>query len=95
MPPWRAGGLILALCALALAAPRVDANAPVMVRGDFLNQLYQPQGGIYTNAPADRASSIALHGGHISAASPGPGRGTTFTVAVPITPQREGATMST
>ena len=35
------------------------------------------------------------HGGHISAASPGPGRGTTFTVAVPITPQREGATMST
>jgi hypothetical protein len=68
----RTCGLIFALGTLGLAAPRAVANVPVMVRGDFVNQLYQPQGGIYTNAPADRSSSIALHGGHISAPGDAP-----------------------
>ena len=34
------------------------------------------------------------HGGHISAASRGPGQGTTFTVAVPVASQREGVPTS-
>ena len=63
----RSHGLTLILCALGLAAPRATANIAESLRGDFINQLYQPQGGIYTNAPADRASCLSLHGGHISA----------------------------
>jgi signal transduction histidine kinase len=34
------------------------------------------------------------HGGHISAASCGPGQGTTFTVAVPVASQSEGVPTS-
>ena len=34
------------------------------------------------------------HGGHISAASRGPGQGTTFTVAVPVASQSEGVPTS-
>ena len=68
----RTYGLLVALCILEWAAPRAGANVAESVRGDFINQLYQPQGGIYTNAPADRASSIALYGGNINAPGDAP-----------------------
>jgi signal transduction histidine kinase len=34
---------------------------------------------------------VELHGGHVDAASPGPGRGSTFTVTLPLLPVTEPA----